>query len=93
MSEVKVKRCKLCGGEPKFVYYCIPESDHPYAWYEDDDGKEPYILLKRLECSNCGATVPQLMMVIDDAVDYWNEQNILERYGEEKVRNVEEEKE
>ena len=93
MSEVKVKRCKLCGGEPKFVYYCIPECDHPDAWYEGDDRKEPYILLKRLECSNCGATVPRLMMMIDDAVDYWNEQNILERYGEEKAHNVEEKEE
>lgn len=85
------KRCKLCGGEPKYVHYAVPSQDYPDGWYESADGfYEPYILFKRLECSKCGATVPQLTITLDDAVNYWNEQNILVRYGEEKVLEVEE---
>ena len=87
---MKAKRCKLCGGEPKYVYYAIPQQDCPEGWYESEDGLEPYMLLKRLECSKCGATVVQLSMACDDAVTQWNEQKILVRYGEEKVREVEE---
>lgn len=85
------KRCKLCGGEPKYVHYAVPKQDYPDGWYESADGfDEPYVLFKRLECSRCGATVAQLTMTIDEAVNYWNEQNILVRYGEEKVWEVEE---
>ena len=91
MSEsVKVKRCKLCGGKPKFVYYNIPKQDNPEGWYGSEDGVEPYILFKRLECSECGATVLHLALMIDDAVACWNEQKLLERYGEEMAHNVEE---
>ena len=87
---MKAKRCKLCGGEPKYVHYAIPEQDHPDGWDWSEYGREPMILFKRLDCSKCGATVAQLVMTVDDAVNYWNEQNILVRYGEEKVREVEE---
>ena len=59
------KRCPICNGEPQYVHYCIPGST------EDPD--ELYILLKRLECKECGATVPELVMTCDDAVKYWNE--------------------
>lgn len=87
---MKAKRCKLCGGEPKYVHYAIPEHDYPDGWYESEYGKEPMVLLKRLECSKCGATVAQLVMTLDEAVEYWNEQKLLVRWGEEKVRDVEE---
>ena len=87
---MKAKRCKLCGGEPKYVHYAIPEQDYPDGWYDSEYGREPMVLFKRLECSKCGATVAQLVMTVDEAVKYWNEQNILVRYGEEKVWDVEE---
>ena len=87
---MKAKRCKLCNGEPKYVYYAIPEQDYPDGWYGSEYGREPMALFKRLECSKCGATVAQLVMTCDEAVKYWNEQNILVRYGEEKVWDVEE---
>lgn len=86
---MKAKRCHLCGGEPKYVHYAIPKQDYPEGWYESEYGNEPYVLYKRLECSKCGATVPQLVMTIDDAVEYWNEQRLLAKYGEEKVMEVE----
>lgn len=88
---MKAKRCKLCGGEPKYVHYAVPKQDYPDGWYESADGfDEPYVLFKRLECSKCGATVVQLVMTIDEAVEYWNEQKLLVRWCEEKVRDVEE---
>ena len=96
---MKAKRCKLCGGapkyiyyaipQPKYVYYAIPQQDYPEGWYESEEGEEPYVLFKRIECQECGATVPHLKMSLDDAVSAWNEQKILIRYGEEKVRDVE----
>ena len=87
---MKAKRCKLCGDKPKWVYYAIPRQDCPEGWYDAEYGAEPYMLLKRLECSGCGATVVQLTMTCDEAVTLWNEQKILERYGEESVMDVEE---
>ena len=86
---MKAKRCKLCGGAPKYVYYAIPEEDCPEGWFETGNGPEPYMLFKRLECSECGATVINLAMTCDDAVSAWNEQRILVKHGEEKVRDVE----
>lgn len=71
------------------MYYAIPERDYPEGWYESECGNEPMVLLKRLECSKCGATVAQLVMTVDEAVGYWNEQKLLVRWGEEKVRDVE----
>ena len=90
MSEIKAKRCKLCGGVPKYVYYAIPKEDNPSMWYESADGfEEPYMLFKSIECSDCGATFVGMTMTIDEALNAWNEQKILVRYGEEKVANVE----
>ena len=88
---MKAKRCPLCNGVPQFVYYAIPGST------KDPDGL--YVLLKRLECSECGATVANLVLTCDDAVEYWNSKNkegkrvVLERVGAEPCRDVEQEKE
>ena len=85
---MKAKRCPLCNGVPQFVYYAIPGST------KDPDGL--YILLKRLECSECGATVANLVLTCDDAVKYWNDTNecgnrpVLERVGVGPCRDVEE---
>jgi hypothetical protein len=76
---MKAKKCPLCNGEPQFVYYAIPDSTN------DPDGI--YVLFKRLECTECGATVANLVMTCDDAVNYWNEinPNTNRRYVLEKV--------
>lgn len=86
---MKAKKCPICGGNPQFVYYSIPGSTN------DQDGM--YILLKRLECSKCGASVAQLVMTCDDAVAYWNDINpetgrryVLEKNGTEMCGDVEE---
>ena len=86
---MKAKKCPICGGNPQFVYYSIPGSTN------DPDGL--YILLKRLECSKCGASVAQLVVTCDEAVSYWNETNpetgkrdVLENNGTEICKDVEE---
>lgn len=86
---MKAKKCPICGGSPQFVYYSIPGSTN------DPDGL--YILLKRLECSKCGASVAQLVVTCDEAVSYWNETNpetgkryVLENNGTEICKDVEE---
>ena len=86
---MKAKKCPICGGNPQFVYYSIPGATN------DPDGL--YILLKRLECSKCGASVSQLVMTCDDAVRYWNDVNpetgkryVLEKTGTEMCGDVEE---
>lgn len=75
--------------KPQFVYYSIPGAT------KDPDGL--YILLKRLECSECGASVAELVMTCDDAVRYWNDVNpetgkryVLEKTGTEMCGDVEE---
>lgn len=55
------KRCPICGGKPQVINYCVPKCI-----------SEMGLLLKRLECKECGATVPQLDMTLDDAVKCWN---------------------
>lgn len=86
---MKAKKCPVCGGNPKFVYYSITGSTN------DPDGL--YVLFKRLECSKCGATVAQLVITCDDAVAYWNDINpetgrryVLEKYGTEMCGDIEE---
>lgn len=79
---MKAKRCPICDGKPQFVYYAIPGST------KDPDGI--FVLFKRLECTKCGASVAELVMTCDDAVDYWNSINpttnnryVLEKAGTE----------
>ncbi len=77
------KRCPICGGEPQYVHYCIPGAM--------DDPDEKYILLKRLECKECGASVTGLVMTCDEAVDWWNEEKdghriVLQRIGTEPCK-------
>ena len=81
---MRAKRCPVCGGKPQYVHYAIP-------------GMTDGIWFKRLECIDCGATVPHLVMVCDDAIKYWNDINpdtgkryVLQRIVTEPVREVEE---
>lgn len=85
---MRAKRCPVCSGTPQYVHYAIPGSTN------DPDGI--FVLFKRLECSQCGATVVHLVMSCDDAVRYWNDVNkqgnrpVLERIGVEPCMDVEE---
>lgn len=93
----KAKRCGLCGGVPKFVYYNIPRgcgSDDSFDLNEDGE-LEPMILIKRLECSKCGATTGGMSFFVDDAIRMWNEEGdghrcLLQKHGEEMCSDVEE---
>lgn len=97
---MKAKRCPVCDSRNlKWVYYAPPSQVAPELW-EDmvDDGYSPMILVKRIECADCGATVPGLSLTLDEATKYWNALNeangnnryVLQRIGEEPVREVEE---
>ena len=91
-----VKRCPVCGiGIPKFVLYAPPSSQSPELWEETEFGHEPLISLKRLECKNCGATVPGLVMSVYDAIGYWNDidedsgnRYVLQRVGEDEIEGT-----
>ena len=84
-----IKRCKLCGGEPKWVHYAIPEQDYPEGWDFFEDGLEPMVLFKRLECKDCKATTVQLFVTLDDAEQLWNEGRIVQYQMDENVYDVE----
>lgn len=85
MSALKVKRCPFCDGEPQFVHYM----------FGDDDGRDSYFLVKRIECKECGASVNALTLTLEGAIEYWNMEksgervNVLKRWGVERCRNVE----
>lgn len=92
---MKAKRC-ICGGKPQFVYYNIPlnhGADDSFE-FNEDGVLEPMILFKRLECMDCGATVAQLVLTCDEAVDYWNavrdgRRVLLQKRGTEPCGDVE----
>ena len=85
---MKAKRCPLCGGEPQFVHYAIPQEKDPDAWEFTEDGFEPMILFKRLECKECKATTCGVDMVCDDAIKHWNEGHIFQWMFNENVTDV-----
>lgn len=91
----KAKKCPVCNGEKlKWVYYAPPASQAPDLWDFDEDGFNQMILFKRIECVNCGATTPYVYMVLDEALAAWNYmgdtgRKVLQRIGEERVREVE----
>lgn len=94
------KPCPVCkSSKLKFVYYAPPANAAPDLWEFDEDGFSPLIWFKRIECKKCGATVPQLVMTEDQAIDYWNSikdadtgaRYVVQKIGEENVHNVESE--
>ena len=94
----KAQKCPVCKSRNlKWIYYAPTAEQAPDIW-EDmvDVGYQPMILAKRIECGNCGATVPGLTLTLDDAIDYWNaiDENgkiaVLQKIGEESVSEVEE---
>lgn len=73
------KRCPICDGAPRFVYYNIQGAT------EDPDGI--FILGKRIECEDCGATIPGTFITCEEALEYWNTRDCIffERYGIESI--------
>ena len=81
-----LKRCKFCGGEPRWLYYAIPKEINPDLWEPAENGEfEPTILLKRIECKNCKATTILASFPIDcDHLEIdWNSGTILQYWSEE----------
>lgn len=93
---MELKPCPVCGSTNlKYVHYAIPQKYAPDLWEYDEDGNRPLIWLKRIECKECGATVPSLVMSLDHAVEYWNAikddetgaRYVVQKVMEETVRN------
>lgn len=87
---VKVKRCNLCGGDPEFVYYSVPQKDDPYAWDYDEFEVRPMVLFKQIRCKKCGSVTCKYSIACDDAVNAWNEQNLFQLVGHEPCEVIEE---
>ena len=85
---MEIKRCPTCGGAPQFVYYALPCGQFPDAWEETEDGPEPIVLLKRIECSNCKASTPGLVLSCDEAVQMWDDGDIVVFDGTESVEDA-----
>lgn len=83
------KRCPLCGGEPQFMEYAVPECQYPDGWDFGVFGLEPIVMFKRIECKDCKCTTPQLYMLVDEAVRGWNEGHVLEFIVNENITDVE----
>lgn len=102
MAKTMLKPCPICKSQKlKMVYYAPPATENPDLWDWDENGYFPLIWFKRIECANCGATVPNLVMSVDDAIDYWNKikddktgsRYVLQRLTEDPLTATEEYKE
>jgi hypothetical protein len=93
MEKLVAKRCPECDGEPQFVHFYIAKEDGGHFMIDENDEVIPSVWLKRLECTQCGATVPELAFTCDEAILYWNARvedgGLLRKYGTEKVHYVE----
>lgn len=93
--------CPVCKSKKlKLVSYAPSAKDAPDLWELEVDGFMPLIWFKRVECCDCGATVPQLVMTLDQAEDYWNANNektgtryVMQRIAEEALTATEPPKE
>lgn len=91
---MRAERCPICGGVPQYVHYAIPIEVAPDEWdFNEYEEIEPTFLLKRIECSECGATVTPLVLTCDGAVECWNKKLdghriVLLRYRTEPCRDV-----
>lgn len=94
---MKAQLCPVCNSDKlKWIYYAPPAKSEPTLWEFDEDGYNPLILYKRIECAECHATVPGLALTLDEAIAYWNTKNkktgsryVVQKIGEELVREVE----
>ena len=91
---IKVKPCPICKiGIPRLVHYAIPMKYDADGWQEVANYVfEPMVTYKKVECSNCGATVVGFQISCDDAIKDWNYEDvdgkrriIVQYTGEEKL--------
>ena len=75
---MKAKCCTICGGDPIFVEYAVPQYKEPDLWEETEEGLEPIILLKQIECKDCGARNCLLSISTDQVIRNWNEGHIVQ---------------
>ena len=81
---MKIRKCPLCGGNPKWIYHAVPMSEHPDGWEMDEDGElRPMILWKHVECKDCRA-MGGFGLTVDRAAMAWNEKMPLQYIGEEE---------
>ena len=87
---MNLRPCPVCKSKKlKLVHYAPPTKDAPDLWEFDEDGFMPLIWFKRVECCDCGATVPTLEMTLDQAEFYWNENYVMQKITEEELTATE----
>lgn len=90
-DDTTMRKCPLCGGNPKWIYHAVPRSENPEAWEETDEGQfEPILLVKHIECTSCHA-ISGFSIQCDEVKEMWNERMPLQYIGEESV-SLEEDK-
>ena len=68
-----ISPCPYCNSTRlKTVFYCNATMLDPNFWSWDDTGYYPSLTLKRIECTECGATPPDLAASSEEAIDNWN---------------------
>lgn len=75
---MKAKQCPLCGGDPIFVEYATPQEKAPDLWEETKTGLEPFVLMKQIECRDCGARNCLVSISFDEVIKNWNEEHIVQ---------------
>lgn len=75
---MKAKTCPLCGGDPIFVEYAVPQMISPDLWEETETGLEPFALMKQMECRDCGARGCLVALSCDEVTRNWNEGHIIQ---------------
>lgn len=84
---MEIRKCPLCGGNPKWVYHAVSMSEDSNLWEYDEDGElVPRILYKHIECSSCRA-IGGFSIVCDNAATLWNTKTPLQFIGEEKTED------
>ena len=79
------KPCIVCGGKPIIKYYAIPEVKCPEIWDYEEDGFEPMIKTKFLECETCEARTIHPALTLDAAIDQWNNGNVFQYISNEPL--------
>ena len=77
-GNMKAKLCPLCGGDPIFVEYAVPQGKEPDLWEETETGFEPVFLMKQIECKDCGARNCLVSISCDEVVKNWNEGHVIQ---------------
>lgn len=89
-----ISSCPYCKSTKlKTIFYCSHALAEPDFWTWDDTGYLPKLTLKRIECTECGATTPDLAASSAEAIKNWNKnvnnhRNVLLRVREFPVNTA-----